>query len=116
MSLAHVAVAALARFGQPVVYTPQSGGGVPLSALVADFGYGFTPAGWSPEIFAGMARHAEVKIAVADRPDEPERADTITFGGRVYEIRAVRPSPATGPEKVWWVLFCVSDQRRVGSR
>lgn len=107
----HLATVAVARFGQAITYTPCEGEAVLLDALVLDHGFGMPPSGWDSEFFTGMARYVEFKISVSDVADEPQYRDSILFQGREFEIRAAKPSPGIGSEKVWWVVYGVADQR-----
>lgn len=104
----------LARFGQTIAYTPEDGEEVELDALVQDHGFGMPPGGWDSEFFSGMARYVEFKIPVEVVADEPQYRESIRFAGREFEVRAARPSPATGPDKAWWVVYAVADQRGRG--
>ena len=113
MSLSHVATAMLARKGQPIVYTPKGGEADNPDALVRDYGFGMPPSGWDSEFFDGMARYVEFKIPYGRMEAEPQYRDSVTFDGREFEVRAAKATPETGPEKVWWVLYGVADQRGV---
>ena len=111
MSLAHVAAAIIARVGQGIVFAPAEGEAKPLDAVVSDYGFGLPPSGWDSEFFEGMGRYAEFKIPYDKLSEEPQYRETVTFAGREYEVRAARPLPEVGPDKLWWQLCGVADQR-----
>jgi hypothetical protein len=111
VSLDHVSSALLARKGQPIVYTPKEGEAGSHDALVKDHGFGMPPSGWDSDFFEGQARYVEFRIPYGRLEAEPQYCDTVTFDGREFEVRAAKATPETGPDKVWWVLYGVADQR-----
>ncbi len=110
-AIADISAAILAEEGETVTYTRAAESPSDIMAVVTRHGIGPCPLSWPIDLFQNQSRHALVRLAAADVPDEPTRDDVITLDGQDYKVRQVLRSPETGPDVLWWLCRCASGQR-----